>query len=86
MQNVVINGLKRIKKVTEEKKPNKSEEKKPAKPEENKTSKGKWHGGKGSGRRSRKGDQEKYADAWEKIWGKTHEGSNGTDRKPPSGT
>ena len=31
----------------------------------------------------------KYADAWEKIFGekrKEHQGSNGTDRKPPSGT
>lgn len=34
-------------------------------------------------------DNNKYGDAWEKIWGKKpkeHEGSNGTDRNPPSGT
>tara|TARA_B110000444_G_C18811866_1_gene583047 strand:+ start:138 stop:377 length:240 start_codon:yes stop_codon:yes gene_type:complete len=33
-------------------------------------------------------DQDKYADSWERIWGKKkeHEGSNGTDRNPPSGT
>ena len=33
-------------------------------------------------------DNKQYADAWEKIWGKKrqHEGSNGTDRNPPSGT
>ena len=29
---------------------------------------GKWHGGKGSARR--KSDQQKYADNWEKIFGK----------------
>tara|TARA_B100000900_G_C20529402_1_gene695661 strand:+ start:870 stop:1151 length:282 start_codon:yes stop_codon:yes gene_type:complete len=33
-------------------------------------------------------DNKQYGDAWEKIWGnkKEHEGSNGTDRNPPSGT
>lgn len=35
-------------------------------------------------------DNKKYADNWEKIFGKkkdkTHEGSLGTDRNPPSGT
>jgi hypothetical protein len=33
-------------------------------------------------------DQDKYADSWERIWGKKkeHKGSNGTDRNPPSGT
>lgn len=38
--------------------------------------------------RSKISGDSKYADAWEKIWGKkkTHEGSNGTDRNPPSGT
>ena len=76
--------------MTEEKKPSKAEEKKPkpkpSKAEEKKPSKGDWHGGKGSRQRSRKGDQQKYSDAWDKIWGKTHEGSAGTDRNPPSGT
>ena len=42
----------------------------PSKADEKKPSKGSWHGGKGSRQRSRKGDQKKYADAWEKIWGK----------------
>jgi hypothetical protein len=78
--------------MTEEKKPSKAEKKKPtpkpepSKAEEKKPSKGDWHGGKGSRQRSRRGDQKKYADAWDKIWGKTHEGSAGTDRNPPSGT
>lgn len=36
-------------------------------------------------------DNKKYADNWDLIWGKKkeheeHEGSNGTDRNPPSGT
>ena len=55
--------------------PRMTEEKKPSKAEEKKPSKGIWHGGKGSRKRSRKGDQKKYADAWDKIWGKTHEGN-----------
>jgi len=42
----------------------------PSKADEKKPSKGEWHGGKGSRQRSRKGDQKKYADAWDKIWGK----------------
>lgn len=50
--------------MTEEKKPPK-----PSKVEEKKPSKGRWHGGKGSRQRSRKGDQKKFIDAWEKIWG-----------------
>ena len=65
--------------MTEEKKPSKAKEKKPkpepSKAKEKKPSKGIWHGGKGSRQRSRKGDQKKYADSWDKIWGKTHEGN-----------
>jgi hypothetical protein len=50
--------------------PSKAEEKKPSKAEEKKPGKGSWHGGKGSRQRSRKGNQKKFADAWERIWGR----------------
>ena len=38
------------------------------KPTDTKAEKGKWHGGKGSARKQ--SDQQKYADNWEKIFGK----------------
>jgi hypothetical protein len=42
-----------------------------------------WHGGKGSGRRG--SDDKKYADNWEKIFGKTKEKVN-TRNKDESNT
>ena len=45
-----------------------------------KSSKGQWHGGKGSIQKST--DQEKYADAWEKIFGKD-KGPSKFDKQGP---
>lgn len=45
----------------------------------NKMTNKQWHGGKGSGRRSSQ-DDSKYADNWEKIFGKTSHISKDTTR------
>jgi len=45
----------------------------------NKMKKSNWHGGKGSGRRSSQ-DDAKYADNWDKIFGKSSHISNDTTR------
>ena len=39
------------------------------KPTNSKAEKGKWHGGKGSARKQ--SNEKKYADGWERIFGKT---------------
>jgi len=39
------------------------------KPTDSKAEKGKWHGGKGSARKQ--SNEKKYADGWERIFGKT---------------
>ena len=41
-----------------------------------KTSKGQWHGGKGSIQKDH--DHDKYAEAWEKIFGKKRKDKNET--------
>ena len=38
-----------------------------------------WHGGKGSKRRS--GDQKKYAEAWDRIWGNKDDKAKRKDNK-----
>ena len=43
-----------------------------------------WHGGKGSGRRG--SDDKKYADNWEKIFGKPRPNVNTRDQKPKDKT
>ena len=49
--------------------------------EDNKSSKGQWHGGKGSIQKDH--DHDKYAQAWEKIFGKkdknNHKSNNPKD-------
>ena len=43
-----------------------------------------WHGGKGSGRRSSQ-DDNKYADNWEKIFGKPRENINTRNKETKNG-